>query len=122
MTKRILILDEEALVLVADKDIVHQVDANRGELTRSEFVNLLIQSQLRRSTRQYVSREEFYHFAQEIKDTLRNLLEFFLSWKIPAASLEQEGNLQNWLHKVESIDEAVSEAGSPDDPPEETTP
>lgn len=42
--KRTLILDEDDLILVVKEDVVKQVDENRGEMNRTEFVNHLIQS------------------------------------------------------------------------------
>ena len=45
--KRTLILDEDDLILVVKEDVVKQVDENRGEMNRTEFVNHLIQSQLK---------------------------------------------------------------------------
>ncbi|MCK4273860.1 MAG: hypothetical protein KAW90_03125 [Dehalococcoidales bacterium] len=74
MVRRTLILDEDALILVVDKDVVKQVDENRGELTRTEFVNFLIHSQLKEGNRSqnYVDKEEFHRFVQEVKELLRN--------------------------------------------------
>ena len=74
MVRRTLILDEDALILVVDKDVVKQVDENRGELTRTEFVNFLIHSQLKEGNKSqnYVDKEEFHRFVQEVKELLRN--------------------------------------------------
>ena len=102
-TKRILVLDEDALVMVADKNITHQVDENRGEMTRSEFVNFLIQSQLRESSQNYVNRDEFYHFVQEMKTIMRNLLDFFLSWNLEQEDQQQNKDFNEWLQKIESL-------------------
>ena len=68
--KRTLILNEDDLVMVVKEDVVKQVDENRGEMNRSEFVNFLIQSQLREcyNKQDYVNKEEFQHFTQEIME------------------------------------------------------
>ncbi|MFC1962019.1 hypothetical protein ACFLWN_03125 [Chloroflexota bacterium] len=58
---RTLVLDEDDLIMVVDKNIVHQIDVNRGELTRTEFINFLIHRQLHvcEHGKSYVTREEF---------------------------------------------------------------
>ena len=66
--RRTLILDEEDLVMVVKEDVVKQIDENRGEMNRTEFVNYLIQCQLKDAYNQQdcVNREEFQHFSSAI--------------------------------------------------------
>ena len=45
--RRTLMLDEDDLVMVVKDDVVKQIDENRGEMKRTEFVNYLIQYQLK---------------------------------------------------------------------------
>ena len=40
--RRTLLLDENDLIMVVKEDVVKQIDENRGELNRTEFVNYLI--------------------------------------------------------------------------------
>jgi hypothetical protein len=80
--RRTLVLDAEDLVMVVKEDVVKQIDENRGEMNRTEFVNYLIQCQLRDGSQQqnYVSKEEYQHFCQQITDLMRGFLEFFVSY------------------------------------------
>jgi hypothetical protein len=109
--KRVLILDDEALVMVVDKGVVKQVDENRGEMTRTEFVNFLIQSQLKEEhrSRNYIDKEEFHHFVQEVKGLLRNFLDFFLTLEL---SKQQDNGFEEWRRKVETL-------GAPENPDSE---
>ncbi len=70
--------------MVVKEDVVKQVDENRGEMNRTEFVNHLIQCQLREHYNQqdYITKEEFQHFTQEIMELLHNFLQFFVSYGI----------------------------------------
>ena len=79
--KRTIILDEDELIMIIGKDVVGQIDECRGEMNRTEFVNLLIQSQLRRfhGEQDYVTKKEFNEFALETKEILHNFLEITLS-------------------------------------------
>ncbi len=104
MVRRTLILDEDALILVVDKDVVKQVDENRGEMTRTEFVNFLIHSQLKEGNRSqnYVDKEEFHRFVQEVKELLRNFLDFFLTLEL--ANQAQASSFEEWCEKIQALD------------------
>ncbi len=104
--KRTLILDEDDLVLVIDKDVVKQVDENRGELNRTEFVNFLIQSQLKECSQKqnYVEKEEFHQFTREMKELLRNFLEFFLSYGLTMGKKPQDDILAELDQQLRALD------------------
>jgi len=104
--KRVLILEEDALVMVVNKDVTSQVDERRGELTRTEFINLLIHQQLKEETRprHYVEKEEFYHFVQDIKALMRDFLDFTLNYGLSMGKEEQEAGFADWCQKIDSLD------------------
>ena len=104
--KRTLILEDSELIMVVDKDVVKQVDENRGEMNRTEFVNFLIQSQLKECYRQqnYASKEEFHQFTQEIKDLLRNFFEFFVSYGMMVGKQPQDNILEELSQQLEVLD------------------
>ena len=103
--------------MVADRDVTRQVDENRGELSRAEFVNFLIQKQLRESAPDHVTREEFYHFIEEIKTIMRNLLDFFISWNLQQEEQRQKQDFNQWLQKIDSIQ--VPDGETPENNPPE---
>lgn len=104
--RRTLILDEDDLVMVVKEDVVKQVDENRGEMNRSEFVSYLIQSQLRESYKQqdYVTKEEFQHLTQEIMELLHNFLQFFVSYGMALGRPPQDEDLNELNQQLESLD------------------
>ena len=73
----------EKRMLIVDAELVKKIDDNRGDLVRSEFINFLIDSQLKEKEegkkQGSVSREEFHQFQEGTKELLRNFLEFFIS-------------------------------------------
>ena len=75
-------MDEDDLIMVVKEDVVKQIDENRGEMNRTEFVNYLIQCQLKEhyNQRDYVNKEEFQQFTKEIMELLHNFLQFFVSY------------------------------------------
>ena len=102
-SKRTLTLHEDDLIMVIDKDVVRQIDENRGEMNRTEFANFLIHNQLKEfeNNRNYVDKEEFHQTVQEIKQLFCNFLDFFLSLEL--AKQPQDNNFEEFLHKVEAI-------------------
>ena len=102
--RRVLILDEDALILVVEKAVVKQVDEKRGEMTRTEFVNFLIQSQLREGnrSRNYVDKEELHRVVQEMKELLRSFLDFFLTLEL--AKQAQDSGFEEWCQKIQALD------------------
>ena len=80
--RRTLLLDEDDLIMVVKEDIVKQIDEHRGEMNRTEFVNYLIQCQLKEqlSQKKSVSREEFQYFSHQMMGLLHNFLQFFISY------------------------------------------
>ena len=73
----------EKRMLVVDADLVRKIDENRGELSRSEFIDLLIEGQLLEKgengkqpgkREDVVTREEFVQFQEGAKELLRSFL------------------------------------------------
>jgi hypothetical protein len=103
--KRTLLLDEDDLIMVVKEDIVKQIDENRGEMNRTEFVNYLIQCQLKEQNGQKktVSREEFQAFTRQMTDTLHNFLQFFVSYGMSMGKGKQETDIQTLNKQLENL-------------------
>ena len=73
--------EKEKRMLIIDAEVARKIDENRGDMNRSEFLNFLIDGQLKEEAgnHNYVDREEFHQFSQGMKELLRNFLEFFIS-------------------------------------------
>jgi hypothetical protein len=103
--KRTLLLDEDDLIMVVKEDVVKQIDDHRGEMNRTEFVNYLIQCQLKEQNKQKknVSKEEFQVFARQMTDTLHNFLQFFVSYGMSMGKTQQETDIQLLNKQLESL-------------------
>jgi len=79
-------------MLIIDADVVRKVDENRGDMSRAEFLNFLIDSQFKEETgnQHYVDKEEFRQFTQGMKELLRNFLEFFISYGLELGKQPQD--------------------------------
>ena len=105
-TRRTLILDEDDLIMVVKEDVVKQIDENRGEMNRTEFVNHLIQCQLKEYYQQhdFVTRQELQESLQEITGLLHNFLQFFVSYGMALGKRQTEDDLQALSRQLESLD------------------
>jgi hypothetical protein len=103
--KRTLLLDEDDLIMVVKQDIVKQIDENRGEMNRTEFVNYLIQCQLKEKLNQQrsVSKEEFQYFTRQMTDLLHNFLQFFVSYGMAMGKGQQNADVQALNKQLESF-------------------
>ena len=108
--KRTLTLNEDDLIMVIDKDIVQQIDESRGEMNRTEFTNFLIHSQLKKHSmnQNYIDKEEFHRVVQEIKEFLRNFLDFFLSMELGKQS--PDSGFEEWLQKIQALGSSENKA------------
>jgi len=103
--RRTLLLDEDDLIMVVKDDIVKQIDDHRGEMNRTEFVNYLIQCQLKEKLNQQkcVTREEFQYFTRQMTDLLHNFLQFFISYGMNMNQGQLDESVQALNKQLESF-------------------
>jgi hypothetical protein len=91
--------------MVVKQDVVRQIDQNRGEMNRTEFVNYLIQCQLKEFSepRKYVTREEFQVFARQVTELLRDFLEFFVSYGMAMGRGLHEEDIQSLNQQLQNF-------------------
>ena len=114
-------MDEDDLFMVVKEDVVKQIDENRGEMNRTEFVNYLIQSQLRECYNQhdYVAKEEFQQFAKQITELLHSFLQFFVSYGMALGIRRQSENFEALSQRLESLDRPLEFLDRPDEETED---
>ncbi len=101
-------------MLILDADIARKVDENRGDMSYSEFLDFLINSQLDSQLKEpahsnaYVDKEEFNQFAAGMKELLRNFLEFFLSYGLELGREPQDKTFQELSEKLQTLGRAGS--------------
>ena len=92
-------------MLIVDDVVAGKIDENRGDMNRSEFLNFLIDSQLKEETENhnYIGREEFQQFAQGMKELLRNFLEFFLTYGLELGKQPQDKTFEELSQKLQAL-------------------
>ena len=92
-------------MLIIDAELVRKIDENRGDLSISEFINFLIDSQLKEETGNpnYVDKEEVLQFTEGMKELLRNFLDFFLSYGLELGKQPQDKSFEELTQKLQSL-------------------
>jgi len=97
----------EKRMLILDEGTVRKIDENRGDMGVSEFINLLIDSHLDEPAvgpqSDLVTKEEFRHFEEGIRDLLRSFLEFFLSYGLELGKQPTDGELDKLSFKLQGL-------------------
>lgn len=95
----------EKRMLIIDAEVARRIDKNRGDMSYSEFLNFLIDSQFKEeeANENYIDREEFQHFAQGMKELLRNFLEFFLSYGMELGKQPEDKTFEELSQKLQAL-------------------
>lgn len=105
----------EKRMLIVDADVVRKIDENRGDMTVSEFISFLIDSQLKQDAEvqnsNHVTKEEFRQFEQGIRELLRNFLEFFLSYGLELGKQTTSKELDRLAQKLQDMGSSTKAKG-----------
>ena len=96
----------EKKMLIIDEDVARKIDENRGDMSRSEFLNFLIDSHLKEEAagqNNYITKEEFHEFAQGMKELLRNSLEFFISYGLELGKEPKDKAFEELTKKLQAL-------------------
>jgi hypothetical protein len=97
----------ERRMLIIDEELAKRIEENKGDMSISEFVNFLIDSQFKKNvsgpTSDHVTKEEFRQFEQGIRELLRNFLEFFLSYGLELGKQNPAKELDKLSQKLEEM-------------------
>ena len=99
----------EKRMLIVDDETLRKLDENRGEMSRDEFINFLLNSQLSEEDKeipvssQYISREEFQEFTLGMKDLLRRFLDFFISYGLELGEEPKDSTFSDLVQKLQSL-------------------
>lgn len=97
----------EKKMLIVDSNVARKIEENRGDMSVSNFVDFLIDSQLKQDVTQgngsHVTKEEFYQFEHGIRELLRNFLEFFLSYGLELGKQPADSELDKLNQKLQVL-------------------
>ncbi len=108
----------EKRMFIVDAEVARRVDESRGEMGRSEFINFLMDSQLKEDKedigkQNYVTREEFYQSQQGMKELLRSFLEFFISYGLEVGKQSKDKTFEELSERLQALSNSKSKDKKP---------
>jgi len=96
----------EKRMLIVDAELVRRVDENRGDMSYAEFINFLIEKQLKGEVKNQddiVTREEFYQFQEGAKELLRSFLDFFINYGLELGKQPRDEEFEQLAQKLRAL-------------------
>jgi len=95
----------EKRMLIVPAELVKKIDENRGDMTQAEFINLLIESQMKKESKepQYATKEEVYSLEQDIKKLLKSFLDFFVNYGLELGKRSPEDEFEELTGKLKGL-------------------
>lgn len=97
--------DKRMMVLPAE--VVARVDENRGDVSRAEFINLLLDNHLgngeHEQQSQFVTWESFAELESGMKELLRSFLEFFITYGLEIGKGSGETDLEALTERLKDV-------------------
>ncbi|MFC2072918.1 hypothetical protein ACFLUU_09555 [Chloroflexota bacterium] len=95
----------EKRMLIVPAELIKKIDDNRGDVNQAEFVNVLIDNQLQKSTvePQYATKEEVYSLERDIKKLLKSFLDFFVNYGLELGEQSPETDFVELTNRLQGL-------------------
>jgi hypothetical protein len=128
----------DKLMLIVPAELAGKIDANRGDLSRAEFLNFLIDSRLNEEDnghgqekqeieaikadlkkliasdevikKSYATKDEFQAFLQDNRKLLKSFLDFFIGYGLEMGKKSKNNELAEIASQLQSLDEELADA------------
>jgi len=103
-------------MLIVPAELIDRIDENRGDISQAEFIDFLIDSQLKEETKglkhatkeqQYVTREEFRSLEQDMKKLLRSFLDFFVSYGLELGKQSPKTEFEELIGRLQGLEKEL---------------
>jgi hypothetical protein len=126
----------EKRMLIMPADIIKKIDENRGDLSQAEFINFLMENQLKANgnekqaasreeiltliddqlkeaakTQRYATREEIQAFEQDMKVLLKSCLDFFVSYGLELGKNSPQEEFAELSSKLGELENHLNSEG-----------
>ena len=104
----------ERRMLIVPAELVKKIDENRGDVSRAEFIDFLIDSQLKETPKeqQYATKEEIRSLELDIKKLLRRFVDFFVSYGLELGKHSAKTEFEELANKLQGLEEDVASEDS----------
>ena len=97
-------------MLIVPAELAQKIDDNRGDMNRSDFIEFLIDGQLKEETEdkkpapEYATKEEVLSLEQDMKRLLKSFLDFFLNYGLEIGKEPKEGGFEEITSKLKGLE------------------
>jgi hypothetical protein len=98
----------DSKILVVPADLARKIDENRGDVSRAEFLEALIDNLVKEKSEpkdamKYATREELSSFEQDMKQLLKSFLDFFVSYGLELGENGQQIEIEKFTSKLQGL-------------------
>jgi hypothetical protein len=99
----------DSKILVVPADLARKIDDNRGDLSRTEFIEALIDNLVtdkpepKKTAVEYVTRTEILSFEQDIKQLMKSFLDFFMTYGLEFGENGQQIGIEKFTSKIQGL-------------------
>ncbi len=118
----------EKRMLIMPAEVIKKIDDNRGDMSQAEFIDFLIDSQLKEEVKEqytskeeilslidsqlkeeakkqhYATKEEMRTFEQDIKSLLKTFLDFFVSYGLELGKQSPKTEFEELSSKLQELE------------------
>ena len=102
----------ERRMLIVPAELAKKIDDNRGDMSQAEFIDLLIDSQLKEKeetkTQQYATKEEMRSFEEDTKKLLKSFLDFFVSYGLELGKQSPKAEFEELSSKLQELEDDLA--------------
>ena len=105
----------EKRMLIVPAELTQKIDNNRGDMSRSDFIEFLIDTQLKLETKdkqpavQYATKEEVQSLEQDMKKLLKSFLDFFLNYGLEMGKQPKDGEFEEMTSKLKGLEKETDQ-------------
>jgi hypothetical protein len=100
----------EKRMMIVPAELVRRIDENRGDMSQAEFIEFLIDSQLKEETKEqkkYVTEEQFRSLEQDMKKLLRSFLDFFVSYGLELGKQAPQSEFEELASRLQGLEKEL---------------
>ncbi len=125
----------EKRMLIMPAEVINKIDDNRGDMSHAEFIDFLIDSQLKEEVKEqytskeeilslidsqlkeeakkqhYATKEEMRTFEQDMKSLLKTFLDFFVSYGLELGKQSPKAEFEELSSKLEELENHLASEG-----------
>jgi len=98
----------DSKILVIPADLAKKIDDNRGDKSRGEFIealidNLITEKPASNNVVEYATKTEFVSFEQDMKQLLKSFMDFFVSYGLEYGENGQHLDIEKFTSKLQGF-------------------